>query len=322
MEQIDILLATYNGEKYLEEQLDSIIKQTYSNFRLIISDDCSTDNTKNILQEYEKKDDRIIVYYQKENLGFIENFEFLLTKVESKYYALSDQDDIWFENKIEKEIEVLEKEDADLVFCDLEVVDENKQTMQKSFIESMNLKSKIKKAKDNKIAYLYNTVTGCTIVAKNKFMDIIFPIPNETKHLLHDHWIALMISIYGKVSLIDKPYIYYRQHSQNQIGVEKVSYKMEKFDDVRNLFLKVKLELFSTYVKNNNRFPKDVQEENMQALKYFEMVKNKDNFNFRKIGTFFKLYKYENFSYFVLNFIIINIPWLGRKLFKLKKGKK
>ena len=79
-EKIDILMATYNGEKYLKEQIESILNQSYENINLIISDDCSNDNTKKILQEYEKKDKRIKVYYQKENLGYIKNFEFLLKK--------------------------------------------------------------------------------------------------------------------------------------------------------------------------------------------------------------------------------------------------
>ena len=77
METIDILLATYNGEKHLKKQLDSILTQTYKNFRLIISDDCSSDSTKEILKEYEKKDSRIKVYYQEKNLGYVKNFEFL-----------------------------------------------------------------------------------------------------------------------------------------------------------------------------------------------------------------------------------------------------
>ena len=80
MEEIDILMATYNGEKYLREQIDSILNQTYSKFRLLISDDCSQDKTREILKEYEEKDKRITVYYQEENLGYVKNFEFLLRK--------------------------------------------------------------------------------------------------------------------------------------------------------------------------------------------------------------------------------------------------
>ena len=80
-EQVDILLATYNGEKYLKELLDSILNQTYKNIRLIISDDCSKDNTREILEEYAKKDSRIVLYAQEHNLGYVKNFEFLLEKV-------------------------------------------------------------------------------------------------------------------------------------------------------------------------------------------------------------------------------------------------
>ena len=101
-EKIDVLLATYNGEKYLKEQIDSILNQTYQNIHLIISDDCSKDETQKILKEYKEKDDRITVYIQEQNLGYIKNFEFLLEKVESDYYMLSDQDDVWLPEKIEK----------------------------------------------------------------------------------------------------------------------------------------------------------------------------------------------------------------------------
>ena len=124
MEKIDILLATYNGEEYLEEQLNSILNQTYKNFNLIISDDNSTDSTVKILDKYSKKDSRIIVYKQNRNLGVVSNFEFLLSKVESKYFMFSDQDDIWIETKIEKSINKLEETNSDIVFTDLMVVDD------------------------------------------------------------------------------------------------------------------------------------------------------------------------------------------------------
>ena len=104
-EQIDVLLATYNGEKYLKEQIDSILNQTYKNIRLIISDDCSKDKTREILKQYEEKESRIKVFYQEKNLGYIKNFEFLLKQVENEYYMLSDQDDVWLPEKIEKSLE-------------------------------------------------------------------------------------------------------------------------------------------------------------------------------------------------------------------------
>ena len=106
-EKVDVLLATYNGEKYLKEQIDSILNQTYQNINLIISDDNSNDSTRKILEEYKKIDNRIKIYLQDKNLGYIKNFEFLLTKVESNYYMLSDQDDVWLPEKIEKSMKTL-----------------------------------------------------------------------------------------------------------------------------------------------------------------------------------------------------------------------
>ena len=145
MEQIDILMATYNGEKYLREQIESILNQTYSNIRLIISDDCSKDKTREIIKEYEQKDNRIIAYFQENNLGYAKNFEFLLTKVENDFYMLSDQDDYWLPEKVEKTFNRLKETNADLVFTDLEVVDENLKTIYQSFNDFMLLSRKIQK---------------------------------------------------------------------------------------------------------------------------------------------------------------------------------
>ena len=138
MEQIDILMATYNGEKYLKEQIESILQQTYTNFKLIISDDCSKDNTREILEQYAQKDSRIEIHFQQQNLGYVKNFEFLLTKVENDIYMLSVQDDVWLPTKVEKTYNKMKEADADLVFTDLEVVDENLQTLYPSFNVKVN----------------------------------------------------------------------------------------------------------------------------------------------------------------------------------------
>ena len=179
---IDILLATYNGEKYIKEQIESILNQTYKNIRIIISDDCSKDGTTEILSEFEKIDSRIVVYYQKENLGYIRNFEFLVSKVQSEMFMLSDQDDVWLPEKIQKSVELMERKNADLVFGDLEVVDENLKTIYPSFGDYMLLNRKIKKCINSyKVNYLYNCVTGCTTLVKSKWIEKILPIPSRSK---------------------------------------------------------------------------------------------------------------------------------------------
>jgi rhamnosyltransferase len=113
MEKIDILLATYNGEKYVREQIESILHQTYTNFNLLISDDVSKDSTVSILKEYEQKDSRVKVFVQEKNLGYIRNFEFLLKQVTSNYYMLSDQDDFWLPEKVEKSYKKIIEEKLD-----------------------------------------------------------------------------------------------------------------------------------------------------------------------------------------------------------------
>lgn len=318
-EKIDILLATYNGEKYIREQIDSILNQTYKNIRLIISDDCSKDNTPEILKEYEQKDKRIELHIQEKNLGVVKNIEFLLEQVENKYYMLSDQDDVWLPEKVQKSLETLVEKDADLVFGDLEVVNKDLETMYPSFGDFMLLNKKINKYIDsNKLNYIYNCVTGCTILAKKETTQKILPLPKKSKYLIHDHWIGLMASIYGKVAYMPEKYIKYRQHGNNQVGTEKISHGFKKLEQVRELFINVKLGVFGTYVENNERFPEDMQKLNLEIYEYFKMIQNKKNINSRKWRVFHKLYKTESFNYYILNFIIMNLPLLGRPIFTIR----
>jgi rhamnosyltransferase len=318
--QIDVLLATYNGEKFLSEQIDTILNQSYNNFRLIISDDCSSDSTVQILKEYSKKDERIILYFQKENLGVVRNIEFLLNKVENDIYMLADQDDFWENEKIEKYLELLEKEKSDLVFGDLEVVDENLNLIESSFVNYMNFNYKIEKCLNSyELNYLYSCVTGCTIMSKKSYISKILPLPCTSKYLIHDHWIGLIVSFSGKISYMPKSYIKYRQHGNNQLGIKMETHQMEKFDDMRNWLINVKIELFTLYVENNNRFPIELQKTNKEALEYFKMIKNKKNINFKALKVFHRLYKNETKTYYIKSFIIMNFPILGKFLNKVKK---
>ena len=318
-QQIDVLLATYNGEKYLSEQIESILNQTYKNIRLIISDDCSTDNTIKILEEYEKKDSRIKVYYQEKNQGYVKNFEFLLKQVENEIYMLSDQDDVWLPQKIEKTYKKLEKENADLVFGDLEVVDENLKTIYPSFNDFMLLSRKINKYLNSyRVNYLYNCVTGCTVMSKKEWIEKILPIPNKTKHVAHDHWMSIIIALNGKLAYMPEKYIKYRQHGNNQIGTDKISHGFKKIEQVRNLFINVKLGVFGTYVDNNEKFPEYLQKLNKQAYEYFRMLQTKQHFNFKGWAVFYKLYKTETFKYFIQNFFVMNMPGLSRGVFNIR----
>ena len=320
MEKVDILLATYNGARYLKEQLDSILNQTYSDFRLIISDDKSTDKTRSIIEEYAKKDSRIECYFQENNLGVIKNFEFLMKKVESDYFMFSDQDDIWKENKIEKSMEVMENDKADLVYSDLEVVDKNLNTTFKSYWKLKGLDNKVKKYNNFSALYLNNFITGCTMLCTKKFIDMILPLPNRSKYVLHDYWVALIVSQHGTLSYIKEPLIKYRQHKDNKIGSRKKSDEINNFDELRYLFIDVKIEHFTVFVENENKFTSmEMRSLSKEALIYFEKLRRVNIINFSKWDLFFKLYKYEDFGYKMQNFLILNIPILARPLTYLKK---
>ena len=319
MEKVDILLATYNGEKYLREQIDSILNQSYKDFRLLISDDCSNDLTRSILEEYKNKDSRIEVFFQENNLGVVKNFEFLLGKVEAKYYMFSDQDDIWKENKIEKSLSKIE-EGFDLVYSDLEVVDENLNVIYESYWKLKGIYDKIKKYNNFNSLYLNNFVTGCTMISRKELINKFLPLPNTSKYVLHDYWISLILSQDGRISYIEEPLIKYRQHKNNKVGSKKKSDELKSIDEIRKLFIEVKKEHFKVFIENEDKFnSEDIKNLNRKALEYYEMLEAKNNINFKDWGLFIRLYKYEKLGYNMQNFAILNIPILARLLYKLKK---
>ena len=309
--KVDILLATYNGEKYLREQLDSILAQDYNDFNLIISDDCSTDSTREILEDYEKKDDRIRVIYQQNNMGSNKNFEFLLSQVSSKYYMFSDQDDVWNKDKVKLSLETIEKNDLDLVYTDLEVVNEDLVTVNKSFNKKMKLIRKQRKFNDFRLEYLYNCVTGCTMICKSENLKYILPFP-ETKNILHDYWIALITSINGKIYYLDVPTLKYRQHVNNQVGTSRYTQRYKTFDEKRDYIIDLKIDKFTTYLERKNCFNTELNELSKQGLSYFQRVKNVRNINFKDLNIYFKIFKYETFSYKTFYFFFYNLPILYR----------
>jgi glycosyltransferase involved in cell wall biosynthesis/VanZ family protein len=314
-EKVDILMATYNGEKYLKEQIESLLNQTYQNIQIIISDDCSTDGTRNILKEYEKND-KIKVFYQENNLGYVKNFEFLLKQVKSELYMLCDQDDIWKKEKVEKSVEKLKNEDLDLVFGDLEVVDENLNTIYKSYNKYMHMSDKIENYyKDYRLQYLYNCMTGCTMLSKKKFLDIILPLPTNSKYMIHDYWIGLIVSLNGKVGYLKEPYILYRQHGNNQVGTKKASKTCKTLKEVRDFSIDIRIGVFETYVQNEQIFSDKLKKQNKEALEYFNMLKTKENFNFKGWNIFYKLYKTETFVQFMKNFMVLNLPFFVRLIY-------
>ncbi len=317
-ETIDILLATYNGEDYIKEQLDSIINQTYTNIQILINDDCSTDTTKEILQEYEQKDSRIKVKYNSKNIGYKKNFEELLKRVEHQYFMLSDQDDYWLPEKVEKSLKKIEKENADLVFTDLQVVNENLKEITPSLVKYMKFKKNIKKYNDYRLVFLRNCVTGCTIISKKELIQKYIPIPQEYP-MVHDWWIALIISQQGKLSFLDEPTIKYRQHGDNQLGIYGMKNYIQDFDEYREKYINLKIAQFKIYIENEQAFEKkELIDLSKKAIQYFENIRNKKYINIRNLKTFFKLYNMEYLEMRIKTFLMMNTPIIGRIMFNIR----
>lgn len=243
MFKINILLATYNGEKYLNEQLDSLFSQTFQDFKIIIRDDQSTDNTLEIIKEYQ-------VLYQnriellEDNLGNLKSsksFMKLLEYSKAEYLMFCDQDDIWLPTKIEvsfNRLKELEQKDNTitplLVFTDLKVVDEKLNTMHESFWKYQKLIPEISKYWKKLLAQ--NVVTGCTMIINKQAKDVCFPF--ELEMMIHDQWISVNVAKHGKIDYINEQTILYRQHGNNVAGAHSYGYKyiVQKLLKIKKLF--------------------------------------------------------------------------------------
>lgn len=245
MHRIVILLAIYNGEKYLSKQLDSILDQDHEDFLVLIRDDGSSDNTINIIREYEAKDKRILLIEDKlGNLGFVKNFEELIKRSEGSLFMLCDQDDIWFSDKISRYLIAVQKEDMNiplLIHSDAVICNEKEDIIKKSYISHI--------AQDTTIKSMFFNffVQGASIMFNRRLKDIILPFIEGA--YLHDRYIHIMAQLFGKRIFIPEATMYYRQHDRNQIGsgsniIKKITNK-RYFDERDRCLLRIIYEKYS-----------------------------------------------------------------------------
>lgn len=249
--KVDILLATYNGEKYLPELIESIISQSYDNWNLIIRDDGSKDKTVDIINQYCKKYPNKIKFIEDvdKNIGVIQNFSRLMSYSEADYIMFSDQDDIWLSDKIKMCLDKISDEEAQngknfplLVYTDLKVVDEKLNIISESFWKF----KKIDPQKGSTLGTVlcHNVVTGCTIIFNKALKNLAKNIPEKV--IMHDWWLTLLAICVGKISYIEKATILYRQHSNNTLGVGIGSSilsnlnKLDNIDLIKNSVIKMK----------------------------------------------------------------------------------
>lgn len=230
-----ILLSTYNGEKFLETQLNSLINQTYENKKIIIRDDGSSDSTLDILKKYQDEYPYITVRSEN-NVGVKKSFYKLLQFAVDKgfYFSFCDQDDVWLPEKVEKAVEAIEKQftKEGVLYCSaLNLVD-----------GELNF---IKKTKDlvpgKTNAVIQNIVTGCTMVLDKPMAEkVLAKEPDWYKTEMHDSWFYLVSSFLGNTIFDSNSYINYRQHGNNEVGLPT-----NKIQVVQNSFFGFKNEIQS-----------------------------------------------------------------------------
>lgn len=219
---VSIVLTNFNKEKFVLKQLVSIVSQTYRNWELIISDDCSMDGSRDIIRRFidNNRDKNIVFLENEENLGVAKNFEKGLRFATGEYIAVCDADDVWLSNKLEKELQFLKKGNYGMVYSDLTVVDENLEIIEKSFMQKGL--SLFCHQKDESFYELINNnhIPGPTILFRSELKDKLIPF---SKHAIQDHWIAIIFSIFSTIGYLDIPTVLYRQHSGNMVGARALS---------------------------------------------------------------------------------------------------
>ena len=227
METVDILLATYNtNHKYLKQQIDSILSQTHTNIHLIISDDNSKDEeVKQILEQYSKKDERIELYLQTQNLGYVKNFEFLLNKSNADYICFSDHDDIWYPEKVEKSLKKLQEQDVDLVYCNCKQIDENGKTLHEDYFRYKNMP--LVRGKNQVLGISRYLGIGCSQMFTKAVKEKMLPFTDKV--MAHD-WLASFIANENKgVDYIEEPMFEYRLHIGNVVGGRSLEQNLNRW---------------------------------------------------------------------------------------------
>jgi glycosyltransferase involved in cell wall biosynthesis len=226
--KIDVLLATFNGSRYVGELIDSIQCQSFDRWKLIVRDDCSSDTTLDIIRRYQRhsKGQIKIISDDKEKLGACQNFNRLLQHSASDYVMFCDQDDVWKKDKIKLTFDVLKKEEAlhgkeipILVHTDLEVTDAQLNLISNSFWRYQHLAPDLGSAFSRLL--MQNVVTGSTVLLNRAAREIALPIPQEA--IMHDWWFALVVSAFGKIQHFSQATVAYRQHEQNDTGAKQWS---------------------------------------------------------------------------------------------------
>lgn len=321
-EKIDILVATYNSNiNFLRMQLDSLLSQTYSNVRVIISDDASSKSeTKDFLTEYSKKDNRITLFLNEKNRGYVKNFEFLLEKSDANYIMFCDHDDIWYNTKVQKMYDKLVSEDVDLVYCNAKQIDEKGKILQESYIDYKHLPKM--NGKNSTLACSRHIAIGCSQIFTKKIKDQMLPFKESV--MAHD-WVNVYLATLGKgVAYIDEPLFEYRLHNTNEFGGRSLNQNLNRWKEKYGNTYKAYKEyrnwaITDTFYKGSKMCDDYVHLDiNNEILKYYEKLIITKFLNVH----FIKYLKYLSFkgigSRKIKEIVLFHLPILGYAKFKIR----
>lgn len=301
-DKIDIILPTYNGEKYIREQIESIIGQDYTNWNLLIRDDGSKDQTLRIIRGYQQKyPDKIhIIYDKKGNLGVTYNVFEILKYAKNSYIMFCDQDDIWKVNKIRtlfeyiKKVEKNNKNQPILVHSDANIVDSRLKMIHPSFATYLHWD----KRRDTLANLIQrNIVQGSSALINRKLLDKVKILANRKglKTVYHDWWIAVVAAVFGKIYYCNKALMLYRQHDNNMLGATSNTLHLrdllhltgKELNDIRYRFYLSTNPLICRQILKT--FSNELTKRQKQILKHYENNPN-------DIKEFFELRLHREFS--------------------------
>lgn len=222
---ISIALCTYNGERFLQQQLDTIAAQTSLPSELVICDDKSADSTPNILRKFAATAPfPVKLHFNETNLGYLKNFEKAVSLCSGDIIAFSDQDDLWRPDKLAMFLQSFSNPDIGMAFSNAALIDGHGKLTGQMLWDRARIDEETKKAfaqgEGYKTLHLRNAIHGCTMAFRSKWWPLIESFPSDA-HLMHDGWIALMTSLFAEVVMIDEPLLKYRLHAQQATQVER-----------------------------------------------------------------------------------------------------
>ncbi|HEM3703279.1 TPA: glycosyltransferase family 2 protein [Streptococcus suis] len=301
--KVNILMSTYNGQQFLAEQIRSIQDQTYTDWTLLVRDDGSSDKTREILQDFTSQDSRIrlIDVEETKNLGVIKSFHRLVHYEQADYYFFSDQDDVWLPDKVELSLQEAQSYPADqplMVYMDLKVVDQNLRVMKESMIRSQSHHANTQLVQE----LTENTVTGGVAMINHSLAGLW---SGTEDILMHDWYLALLASAFGKLVFIDRPGELYRQHADNVLGARTLSKRFKKWIRPHILF-----KVYWQLIKNSQKqarylLDKPLSPADRELVETFVTIMDKPMFERYWALKQFGLRKNKAFHTFVFTTLIV-----------------